>query len=215
MTPLVVTAITNFILACEVFFLGGLLVGQSKARGSALWFWTAALLALGTSALLGGIDHGFIEPASLQAQLPLYRLTWLVLGVMTLCVLLTTARQFFSRRWFGLFLAIGLVQLAVLALLVVVVGQFWVVIVNYVPVIVLFLVMNILGLRDRHGSWALVTGILLMLLASLVQYSGFDALTPLDHNGLYHVMAMLGVLFLYRGGHDTLRPMLDLKSTLR
>ncbi len=204
MTPLAVTAITNFILACEVFFLGGLLAGRPKARGSALWFWTAALLALATSALLGGIDHGFIEPAGLQGQIPLYRLTWLVLGGMILSVWLTTARQFFAPRWFVPFLLIGLVQFVVLAVLIFIVGRFWVVIVNYVPVILLLLLMNVLGLRRGTGSWVLIAGIVIMLLASLVQYSGFDALSPLDHNGLYHVMAMVGVVFLYRGGRDTL-----------
>jgi hypothetical protein len=204
MTALAVTAITNFILACEVFFLSGLLAGRPMTRGSAAWFWTAALLALGTSALLGGIDHGFIEPAGLQGQVPLYRLTWLVLGVMILSVWLTTARQFFAPRRFVLLLVIGLVQLALLAVLIVVVGQFWVVIVSYLPVILLFLLMNILGLRRGRGSWALIAGILIMLLASLVQYSGFDTLSPLDHNGLYHVMAMVGVVFLYWGGHDAL-----------
>lgn len=198
------TAVSNFILASEVFFLGGLLVAQPKARGSAVWFWTAALLALGTSALLGGIDHGFIEPAGWSDQIPLYRLTWLVLGAMTLCVLLTTARQFFAPRRFTLFFGIGLLWFVVLAVLVFAVGQFWVVIVNYVPVIVLFLAMNILGLRSGRGSWALVVGILVMLLASAVQYSGFDALSPLDHNGLYHVIAMVGVVFLYWGGRSTL-----------
>lgn len=204
MTTLAVTAITNVLLACEVFFLSGLLAGRPKAYGSAMWFWTAALLALGTSALLGGIDHGFVEMAGLQDQLPLYRVTWLVLGVMILSVWLTTARQFFAPRWFVLFLVAGLVQFGVLAVLIFVVGQFWVVIACYLPVILLFLVMNILGLRRSHGSWALIAGIVIMLLASLVQYSGFDAFSPLDHNGLYHVLAMLGVVFLYWGGRATL-----------
>jgi hypothetical protein len=103
-----------------------------------------------------------------------------------------------------LLLVIGLVQLALLAVLIVVVGQFWVVIVSYLPVILLFLLMNILGLRRGRGSWALIAGILIMLLASLVQYSGFDTFSPLDHNGLYHVMAMVGVILLYRGGREAL-----------
>lgn len=204
MTALAVTAITNFILACEVFFLGGLLAGRPMARGSAAWLWTAALLALGTSALLGGIDHGFVEPAGLQDQVPLYRVTWLVMGGMILAVWLTTARQFFAPRWFVPCLLIGVIQFAVLIVLIFVVGKFWVVIVSYLPVILLFLLMNILGLRRGRGSWALIAGILIMLLASLVQYSGFDAFSPLDHNGLYHVMAMVGVVFLYWGGRATL-----------
>ena len=63
MDTLAVTSITNFILASEIFFLAGLQLAAPKARFSAAWFWGGAMFALGTSALLGGIDHGFIEAA--------------------------------------------------------------------------------------------------------------------------------------------------------
>ena len=59
---------TNFILASEVFLLAGLLLGRIKVVRSAEGFWSAALLFLGIAALLGGIDHGFLESYGLKLK---------------------------------------------------------------------------------------------------------------------------------------------------
>ena len=66
MGTLAITSITNFILASELFFLAGLMVKTPKARFSAAWFWSGAMFGLASSALIGGIDHGFVEPAGLS-----------------------------------------------------------------------------------------------------------------------------------------------------
>ena len=66
MDTLAVTSITNVVLAAETLLLAGVLIGLPKARFSAAWFWAGAMLALGTSALLGGIDHGYVEPAGID-----------------------------------------------------------------------------------------------------------------------------------------------------
>ena len=95
MNALAITSITNFILAGEVLFLAGMLVRMPKIQYSAAWFWAGAMTLLGVAALIGGIDHGFFE----QSGLPRYfiqRSNWIVLGAMTFCILMTTARQFFS-----------------------------------------------------------------------------------------------------------------------
>jgi hypothetical protein len=201
MTALTVTAVTNFILACEVFLFAGLTLAREKAPRSALWFWGLAILLLGVSALLGGIDHGFLEPfGQTPNRIVLERSNWLVLGVMTAMLLLTTAAQFFSarlQRWAAYF---AVVQFLVYAALVIYVGDFLVVIANYAPVMLLLLVLSVIGLKDGRGSWPMVIGIVILFVASGVQASGFDALTPVDHNGLYHLMAMAGVVFLYAGG---------------
>jgi intracellular septation protein A len=64
------------------------------------------------------------------------------------------------------------------------------VILNYAPVVLLFLAMNILGLRQGTGSMQMIIGILILSAASAIQ----------AHNGLYHVVSVFGVVFLYLGG---------------
>lgn len=199
MDVLAITSITNFILASELFLLAGLMIRTPKARLSAAWFWSGALLALATSALLGGIDHGFVEPAGLS-RFWIQRPNWLVMGVVTFCTLMAMARQFLPSRWQGPVLVAGVVQFAVYAGAVVLVGDFLVVIVNYLPVILAFLLLNIRGLGDGTGSWQMVAGVVVLLVATAVQALGIDAFGSLDHDGLYHVIAIAGVPFLYWGG---------------
>jgi hypothetical protein len=199
MGTLAITSITNFILACELFFLAGLMVKTPKARFSAAWFWGGAMFALASSALLGGIDHGFVEPAELSRYF-IQRPNWIVVGVATFCMLLATARQFFPPSWQRPALICGSIQLAVYAVAVLLVEDFRIVIVNYAPVMLLLLVASIIGLRRGTGSWQMVVGILVLLGASAVQALGVDVFSPLDQDGLYHVISIVGVLFMYWGG---------------
>jgi hypothetical protein len=212
---LAVSAMTDFLLAAEAFFLSGRLFGETGTRGSAAWFWAAALFFLGLAALLGGIDHGFLEPAArvatpaiqagratITARLAAQRLTWLAIGLLTFCTVLTLGRQFFPARSLPIFMAAGLLQFLLFGTLVVLRGRFILVGLNYAPVLLLFLALNILGLGRGNGSWPMTVGLLVSLLASGVQASGFDRLRPIDHNGLYHLLLMVAAGFLFIGGRD-------------
>lgn len=200
MTALAVTAITNFILACETFLFTGMLVKTKKAPQSAAWFWTWALGLLGLGALLGGIDHGFVELLGGAARYALQRINWLVLGGTTFCTLMTTSRQFFPRNVQRVVTVLGVLQLLAFAILVFTVGDFLVVILNYAPVMLLLLVCSLLGLRSGTGGWPMIIGIVILVLASAIQALGVDTFSPLDRSGLYHVISMAGVVFLYLGG---------------
>jgi hypothetical protein len=206
LTPLAVTAITNFILACVVFLVAGMLLALPKERGSAAWFWSLVLLLLGASALLGGIDHGFFE---VHGQLPIRRViersNWVLLGTLTAAVLATTARQFFSPTIQRVLFVVAAVQFVVYVLLVVTVANFLVVILNYAPAILLLLAASVAGLRGGTGSWTMVAGLVVMLLASVVQAAQIDVFSPVDRNGLYHLIALPGVILLYLGGRTLKR----------
>ena len=196
---LAVTAITDLILASEALFFAGMLMQLPKERMSAAWLWSFAMAFLGLAGLLGGIDHGFIEPAGLSRTV-IQRANWLVLGAMTLCVVLTIAAQFFRGRTARLVLAAGIVQFLCFIAAAFLADSYIVVIVNYAPVMAWFLVMNMLRLKQGEGSWQMIAGSLVLFLASAVQALRIDVLTPLDHNGLYHVISMPGVFLLFLGG---------------
>ena len=201
MNPLAVTAITDFLLAGEVLFFARRLVQLPKQRGSAAWYWSAAMTLLGLAALIGGIDHGFIEMWGLE-RFPIQRANWLVVGAMTGCVLMTAATQFTPPRLYKVALAGALLQFGLYAVAVFLVDSFYAVVVNYVPVMLLLLALSMHGLRRGRGSWPMIAGIAIQLVASGVQASGFDAFIPFDHNGLYHLISMVGVVFLFRGGRS-------------
>jgi hypothetical protein len=193
------TAITDLLLAAEVLFLAGRMSAMPKARLSAAWFWNGVMLLMGIAALGGAINHGFFE----LSGLPRYwieRPDWIVLAAMTFCLLMTIAAQFFTARARRAILVIGLMQFAADSVLALRTDSFLVVVLNYAPVMILMLVMNIIGLPKRTGSWQMIAGILVMFAASAVQAAGVDTFSPLDHNGIYHLVSMAGVALLYLGG---------------
>jgi ABC-type uncharacterized transport system permease subunit len=197
-TSLAITSITNFVLAGEVLFLAGRMTGTKKARFSAAWYWSGMMLLLGLGALIGGIDHGFFEASNQRYVVE--RANWIVLGAMTFCVLMTMAKQFWPPRLQRIVLVVGVVQFAANTIVVLLIDSFLDVVLNYAPVILLLLIMNFVGLKNGTGSWTMIAGILILLGASAIQAMGVDAFMPLDHNGLYHVISMIGALLLYLGG---------------
>jgi hypothetical protein len=203
MTALQVSALTDFLLACLAFFCAGALAGRHAQPRSAAWYWRGAMFFLALAALLGGTDHGFVEPAGL-ARAPIQRTTWVVLGLMTASVLLTLGAQFLGPTRQRLLGGLAAAQLLAYLVAVVVVDSFLVVVVNYLPVILAMLAFNVHGLwRGRGegpGHWTIVFGLLVLLLASTVQALRIDTFSPLDHDALYHLISMPGVVLLYFGG---------------
>lgn len=199
MGTLAVTSITNFVLAAEIFFLAGMMVRTPKARVSPAWFWGGAMVGLATSALLGGIDHGFVEAAG-QDRFAIQRSNWLVMGLAVLCLVLATARQFFGPRWQRRLDLLAVLQLVVYVVAVFAIGEFLVVVVSSGAAMLLLLAASVAGLPSGRGSWPMVVGVLLLLVASAAQGLEIDPDGPLSPSGLYHVIAMVGVPFMYLGG---------------
>jgi hypothetical protein len=55
------------------------------------------------------------------------------------------------------------------------------------------------AVRGRRGSAAVVAGILVSFLAAGIQQAGIAPPPAFNHNDLYHVVQMVGVVLLYRG----------------
>jgi hypothetical protein len=199
MTAQTITSITDFLMAAEVFFLAGRMSRMPKARFSAAWYFSGVLLLLAVAALLGGIDHGFFEPANLPRYV-IQRSDWIVLGGVTLCLLMTTAKQFFPPRLQRAALIVAVVQFALNTAAVLAIDSFLDVILNYVPVMLLLLAVSWMGQQSGKGSPQMVAGILILFAASGIQAAGVDVFSPLDRNGVYHLVSMVGVGFLYLGG---------------
>ena len=199
MTAQAITSITDLLLAAEVFFLAGRMSRTPKDRFSAAWYFSGALLLLGVAAFLGGIDHGFFEPANMPRYL-IQRSDWIVLGGVTFCLLMTTAKQFFPPKVQRVVSIVAVVQFIANAAAVLLVDSFLDVILNYVPVMLLLLVMSFVGLSSGRGSPQMIVGILILFAASGIQAAGVDVLTPLDRNGLYHLVSMIGIVLMYFGG---------------
>lgn len=206
MTPLALTAITNFLWASEAFFLAGMLFGRMDGFLGPYGIWAASLALMGAGALLGGIDHGFFEPVGRdwKGRMVMQKLSWIVTGAMTFAIVMVCALRFFSGRLADIIIVAGIIQLCIFLVLIFRTDRFIIVIVNYAPVTLLFLGLNVYGLPAGTGSLDLVIGLVIAFVASAVQVAKVNVFHPLNWNGLYHLIMMIATLFLYMGGLDLL-----------
>jgi hypothetical protein len=199
MNAFAVTSMTDFILSCEVLFFAGMLAQIRKARYSAVWFWSGMMLLLGLATLAGGIDHGFFQQAGLSRYF-IQKLTWILMGLMTFFLLMTTASQFYSARTRRIILVFGIVQFIAYTAAILRIASFMVVIVNYAPVMLWLLVMCVIHMKKNSGFGSLIAGIVILFVASGIQRTHIDIFNPVDQNGLYHIISMVGIIFMYLGG---------------
>ena len=197
---LAVTAITDLVLACEAFFVSALLFARPQKPWSAAWCWQLALFILACSALVGGIDHGFFEvysPPSLRQVIA--HLNWALIGLLTFFTLRSISAQFFCSAWQKCVNIVAIFQLLTYLILLLMVDDYLFVILNYAPVLFLLLGCNLVY-RRKEGSWAMITGILLTLIASGIQAASPFTISSIDNSGIYHLGIMAALVFFYRGG---------------
>ncbi len=198
MTPLAWSAITDFVLSAEAFFLSGLLFAQSPRAMSARWYMSLVLLFLGLAPFFAAVDHGFIEGRGFLPDTNIVsRISWLCAGLTAAAVLAAIMRQYFPRqRWL---LILAAIQFIVFAIAIFTGDQYILVTADAAPEMILGLVVGLLYAR-RPGSLALALGIALYIAGSVVQALGLDLSETLNHNALYHLFLIVGTLGLYRAG---------------
>jgi hypothetical protein len=198
-----VTAITNFTLAGEAFFAAGFLLGKMPFVVSARSFWTLAVLFFAVGFLVAGIDHGFFEPkGNTRARLIVQKVSWFCGGITTFLITISTAYQFASGSLRLALLVVGLALLIIFLIVAIRIHHFLVVLINYVPILLLLLILNIMGLASGSGSWYMILGITISILAAVFEGFGVDIFVPVDRHGLYHLVMMVAVAFLFLATFD-------------
>lgn len=196
------TAITDLMMAITA------MIGLSKLRRGAVlepWrtnLWSGVYLLFIAAALIGTAHHGLVLSDAV------YDSTWLAiilsLGVMVglfvvglvydlfgiapakraLPIMIAIALTFFGysagfNQDFSLFLAYE-----ALALVAALAGYLW------------------LAAKGRSGACVMTLGVLLTIIAATVQGTKamtFTLIVPFDHNATYHLIQIIGVLFLTEG----------------
>jgi hypothetical protein len=201
------TLLTDYALATLCAVLAWRLRAAAEAtrqRAVRVWAFAFAVTALGS--LFGGTYHGFQVMLGERAAAVVWTLTTTTVGAAA-CLLLTAslvasvAPQ--ARRWW---LAIVAAQYAAYVAWMLRHDEFVYVIVEYgsAMLCVLALMLTPRMRRSEAGRW-IVAGIGVSIAAALVQQSGFDLHRHLNHNDLQHLVQMVAVSLLYKGGaalHD-------------
>lgn len=203
------TAATDLILAI-VALAGAVRLGRAAPPSLALRIWQAALISAGTGAALGAVAHGLVLAE--QTRTLLWQPLFFLLGVtVSLFVLGAVAARWGDGPARRLLLPMGGVALLFYLATRLFAGQF-LVFVAFQAVALLFAIVVYLRLALRRGGGgeALVAAALgLTLAAGAVQAQDslhLRLIWEFDHNGLYHLVQLIGLGLLIRGLVLSLRP---------
>ncbi len=201
------TAATDLLLALVV--AGGMVRVRRAARpGSRRTIWLFALAAFGGSALLGAAAHGLALGG--RAANVLWQALYLLLGVAVALFIAGALADWRGEavarnRLPGLLIVAGLFYLATRLTG----GDFRVFLVFEATALVFALaVYGTLGARGRAGAGTVAAAMALSLAAGAIQALPSLSLRlgwEFDHNGLYHLAQVVGVVVLVRGLAITLR----------
>lgn len=169
-------------------------------RSVALWGLGFAGLALGSIA--AGTYHGFPEALSPSAITNLWSFVTWAMGIASFLMLCGAVLALSSGFWrIGLFAA-ALIKLTIFAIWVAGRDQYVFVLLDYGSAQLAILVLAAFAWRREHAACAppLAAGIVVSAIGALVQQGDFSLHANFNHNDLYHVIQMLGLYLLYRGG---------------
>jgi hypothetical protein len=179
------TMLTDYLLGALGVWLGWRLVRGGREAGEASrLFWGISFLAMAMAAIAGGTSHGFSSYLGGVEGTWLWKLTVFSIGLAGAAMLTAAvmARLIGAARVAALGLVVA--KLAVYLAWMSVHDDFRFVIYDYVPA--MLAVVILLALPGRH--------------AAAVQRSGFSLHRHFNHNDIYHVIQMVGLYVLYRGG---------------
>lgn len=202
------TACTDAILALisitACIYINRIGLGEWKAR---LWEWLFFLLTV--AAVLGAIVHGIRLSERLENMF--WSLINLSLGMMiavfVVAVINDLKGKVFSRKLLPTILAFGV--------------GFWIITLYRPDHFLIFIIYEAMAMlfsfcgyvwlayKDRlDGAWWMSAGILISIAAALVQASkmtSFKLIWVFDHNGTYHLIQIVGILFLLTGLRKSLK----------
>lgn len=197
------TLATDYALGALTAWLGWRLwdlARQTKQRSVGLWAVAFAATSIGSFA--GGTYHGFVTALASPVAATIWKITTIAVGLAA-CLLVSAAliSRFHSpgRR---MSLIVVWVQFVVYVAWMLGHDDFLYVIVEYgtaMTVVLLLQLSRKSTSRNPARAW-IIAGVGVTLAAAAVQQSGVDLHRDLNHNDLQHVVQMVAVWLLYKGG---------------
>jgi hypothetical protein len=145
--------------------------------------WALAFLFTAAGSFFGGMHHGFAPQLTPMAALLLWKATLFSIGIASFFLLAGSNRKL---------AIVAVVKLIVYISWMIVHDDFMYVIIDY------GLTLLIVGIVVRN-RWV-IASIVVSVIGAIVQQSGFALHRHFNHNDLYHVIQLLALWLLYRGG---------------
>src|SRR5688500_3692429 len=162
--------------------------------------WALAFLFTAAGSFFGGTYHGFAPVLHVLTTIVLWKLTVYSLGLASFFLVLGSGRAL---------LLVALVKLIVYMSWMTAHSEFLWVIIDYGIALLIVAVVQ-LTRRGPSTPWV-IASIAVSVIGALVQMSRLTLHEHFNHNDLYHVIQLIALWLLYRGGKlmnpSTARPM--------
>lgn len=198
------TAITDWILAGLVIALAIRLRAVPRQRTVRYWQWAFIFTALG--AFAAGVFHAVVGQTTAKVLTTLWKGSAFALGLAVFFMLLATAAGRLSTRSARILMIFAAVQLVVYTLWTARHDDFLSVISNYALGMAIVAAVNLVTYsRNPESARWIVAGIAVTALGSVVQALQIAPHRHFNHNDLFHVIQMAGMILLYRGARASQR----------
>jgi hypothetical protein len=179
------TVLTDYVLGAVSVWVAFQLL---KKKHPAQRFWALAFAALAAGAFLGGTWHGFLRSDGL------WKATVLTLGVTSFGMVAGSAFATLSGTIRIAALAAALAKLTLYLAWMRTHHEFIYVVLDTGSALLI-----VAGLHLWKWNGMILAGVAVSVLAGVVQASGFSLHQHFNHNDLYHVIQIAGVVLLYQG----------------
>lgn len=177
------------------------LIPRKNRWKTTLWVWFYFLLAM--ASLLGAIAHGLKMSEAFQTLLwhPLNLSLGLLIAIFSVAAVHDFLGEVTARRALPVMTVVGI---SFFGITLVWPGSFLVFIL-YEAVIMLFALGGYIWLAclgKLEGAWLMVAGIFVTMIAAGVQAGNaisFTFIWSFDHNGVYHLVQMVGIVMIMAG----------------
>ena len=196
-------------IACAALIWGFVQTEPFKVR---LWLGVFGLLIVASA--LGAITHGLDMGEELREMLwqPLFLSLGLMLGLIAVVAVYDRWGANAARRMLPVAIIAGLMFYGI----TVVTDGVFLVFVAYEAVAMIFalVVYSQLATRSRPGAALVAAGVLVTLIAAVVQQTDWTMtlIWPVDHNGIFHLIQMPGLLLMTLGVRRSLRAQTPVRS---
>lgn len=199
------TVMTDIMITILAVYLGRQLSNQYDVTlSNTQWHWTWAFWMLGVGAFLGAVSHGWGPYMPRLVQGLVWKATTWSIGFVSFFILMSTLHVLLP------FKTVQLARLVPAILLVIYIVQitrdpaFSNVVKFYAPALAFTLVTMVIlyFTRGTAGSGYIIIGLLISFVAAGVQMSGFSLHRHFNYNDIYHIIQMIGMVYLYRGAQQ-------------
>jgi hypothetical protein len=197
------TMFTDYLLGGYTLYLC-ILMFQEGNEDAVLstWFFLLAFLSSAIGAIVGGSSHGFKTYLSKRQDKIIWKITVYMIGIGSLCMLVGATISSVSNQTIAtLLILIAILKFAIYAWWMSSHDEFIFVIVDYVPSMLLVIILKIITyiqIEDPSALW-IISGIGVAFIAAAIQASGKGIHQHFNHNDIFHLIQLPAMYLIYRG----------------